>query len=210
MNAIEKVLALSRGEAVADDDLMSLTWSKEARAASALARKKHSGDLVHEGKYAGRDDYSVRVRHPGNDNAGYGAVGQTKEGKFSAEAQDHRPGDETPIYKHLGDHDTKEKARDAIVAWHDKGRPGARHQTEQDKAQAVSEPKIIDHNAGLPKSDMRATTKGFKSDSHVAKVKADAVKFRKDNPHLYGPNGEDLQARAKPGEYGYHKIKKGK
>lgn len=43
MSALDRVLALSRGEAEASDDLVGLTWSPAARAASAVARKDHKG-----------------------------------------------------------------------------------------------------------------------------------------------------------------------
>lgn len=60
MSALEKVLALSRGEAMPSDDLLELAWSKAARDASAVARKnKHGvdtsaikpGDTIHTEEY---------------------------------------------------------------------------------------------------------------------------------------------------------------
>jgi hypothetical protein len=225
VNAIEKVLALSRGEAVADDDLLEMTWSPAAREASALARKNKHGVNLDDRKFG--DSYKLKG-HSQLPDGEYIAAKSDKPGHLGVKYED--PGDghlvhaDVPQDKIVGHLDRNGKDATKRVSGGERLSPNEQVKranaslnsggSQRDQSLAVlgkkPEPKIIDNNAGLPKSDMRATTKGFKSDSHVAKVKADAAKFRKDNPHLYGPNGEDLQARAKPGEYGYHKIKKGK
>lgn len=118
MSALDKVLALSRGMVVADDELLELTWSPAARAAAAASRKRGEGNHKIELRpsvLGGPQGQEIEKVHVDGKLAGHvGKSSRTQDNGKPKTVHEAR----SVAGRLLSTHDSKKDAIDSIVKHH--------------------------------------------------------------------------------------------